>query len=160
MYIVFKNIYCYLGTTNQFSTFFHLVSMVTEEKTQIFYENLCFLPKVGLSRSNYYRSEIMNYIISSLLILFINMGYDHLLLTRKRSIKGVVFIFVINELIMLFGGFLSDIFLKETVFYKYAIFILLCTLIIYIYFVFEESISIKIFTMFTVWLFSNIPYLN
>jgi len=99
----------------------------------------------------------MNYILSSSLITLINIVYYHLLLTRKRSIKYSVFTYIINYSMVLFGTYLCDTFLKGTIFYKYIIFILVCTtFIIYIFLVFEESISKKIFTMFTVWLFSII----
>ncbi|MBV7275092.1 sensor histidine kinase [Clostridium sp. PL3] len=99
----------------------------------------------------------MNYILSTSLITLINTVDFHLLLTRKRSIKYCTIIFVINYFIVLFGTYLCDIFLKGTIFYKYIVFILVCTtFIIYVLLIFEESISKKIFTMFTVWLFSII----
>ncbi len=96
----------------------------------------------------------MNFLIDSSVLLFVNLGYIHLLLTRRRNIRDTLVIFIINTVITLFGAILSDIFLKETIFYDYAIFILLCTLFIYIHLVFQESISVKIFTAVTVWLFS------
>lgn len=96
----------------------------------------------------------MNFLIDSSVILFVNLGYIHLLLTRKRNIRDTSVIFIINTVITLFGAILSDIFLKETIFYDYAIFILLCTFFVYIHLAFEESTSVKIFTAVTVWLFS------
>lgn len=99
----------------------------------------------------------MNYIISTILVHIINIGYLHLLLTRKRSVKYSVITYATNGLMVLLGTHLCDIFLKETIFYKYIIFILACiNFIIYVFLIFEESISKKIFTMFTVWLFSII----
>lgn len=101
------------------------------------------------------RKDTMKYILSSSLITLINTVNFHLLLTRIRSIKYCTIIYVINCLIVLIGTYLCDIFLKGTIFYKYVIFILVCTtFIIYVFLVFEESLSKKIFTMFTLWLFS------
>lgn len=98
----------------------------------------------------------MNAIIGGSLILFINIGYTHLLLTRKKSIKYALFIFIINYLMVLFGTILCYIFLKDNFFYKYIISILAFSFIIYISLIFEESISKKIFTMFTIWVFSSV----
>lgn len=98
----------------------------------------------------------MNFIISSSVILFINFIYIHLLLTRKRSIKYTSFAFIINYVIVVLACGLDYIFFRDTVYYKYIIYILNSTFIVYISLVFEESISKKIFTMFTIWLFSNI----
>jgi two-component system, LytTR family, sensor histidine kinase AgrC len=98
----------------------------------------------------------MNFIISSSLILFINFGYFHLLLTRKRSIKYTLLIFIINYLIAVLVCVLDYVFFRGTNYYKYILYILASTFIVYIALVFEESLSKKIFTMFTVWLFSNI----
>jgi len=98
----------------------------------------------------------MIFIIASIISLFINVGYTHLLLTRKRNIKYTSILFTINCSILLFGYILSYAFLKDTIFYKFMPYVLGFTFIIYIYLVFQESISKKIFTMFTIWLFSSI----
>lgn len=66
----------------------------------------------------------MNYIISTSLITLINTVDFHLLLTRKRSVKYCTITYIINYFIMLFGTYLCDIFLKETIFYNYNCFIL------------------------------------
>lgn len=104
----------------------------------------------------------MNFLISSSLILFINFAYIHLLLTRKRSIKYTLIMFLINYIIVIMGCILSYVFLryivdlKNIIYFKYIIYIIACSFIIYISLVFEESISKKIFTMLTIWLFSNV----
>lgn len=98
----------------------------------------------------------MNFIISSSAILFINFIYIHLLLTRKRSIKYASSAFIISYVIVVLACVLDYIFLRGTFYYKYILYILASAFIVYISLVFEESISKKIFTMFTIWLFSNI----
>lgn len=98
----------------------------------------------------------MNFLLNSSILLIINITYMNLLLSRRKSVKYSSAILAINILIMALGAVISDILLIDTVFYKYVIFLLLCTLIIYVYLVFDEPISIKIFTCITVWLFSVI----
>ena len=100
---------------------------------------------------------MINFIISTSLILFINLVYIHLLLTQKRSIKYILFIFIINySVVILVGYFLLKYFQKDIVYYKYLLYILSSSLIIYISLVYEESLSKKIFTFVTMWLFSNV----
>lgn len=89
-------------------------------------------------------------------ILFIDFAYIHLLLTRKRSIGYATFIFMINYLIIILGCYILPTFFEDSFFYRYSSTFLGCTMIISIYLIFEESILKKIFTMFTVWLFSHI----
>lgn len=89
-------------------------------------------------------------------ILFIDYAYIHLLLTRKRSIRHSIFIFIINYLIIILGCYILLTFFEDSFFYKYTSTILGSTMIISIYLIFEESILKKIFTMFTVWVFSHI----
>lgn len=103
-----------------------------------------------------HRGGTMNSIILSNFSLFANVVFMHLLLTRKRSIKYTSFIFVINLLVMILGYKFSYVFSKYTIYYKYLSNLLGITFFIYIYLIFEESVSKKIFTMFTIWLFSNI----
>jgi signal transduction histidine kinase len=98
----------------------------------------------------------VNYLINASLILFINIGYTHLLLTRKMRTKYTIGVFAINFLMVLSGCVLSYIFLKDSIFYKYILYGLTFSFIIYIALVFEESLSKKLFTMFTIWVFSNI----
>ncbi len=98
----------------------------------------------------------MNFIVTAGSILFINIAYIHVLLTRKRNIKYTLSVLAINILVSLIGSLLFYIFLKNTVIFDYITSILGFTFIVYIHLVFKESISEKIFTMFTIWLFSNV----
>jgi hypothetical protein len=103
-----------------------------------------------------HRRESMNFIVTAGSILFINIAYIHVLLTRKRNIKYTLFVLAINILVSLIGSLLFYIFLKNTVIFDYITSILGFTFIVYIHLVFKESISEKIFTMFTIWLFSTV----
>lgn len=65
--------------------------------------------------------------------------------------------FLTNYLIVLLVCLLSYVFFRNNiVYYKYTVYIAAFSFVIYIYLVFEESISKKLFTMLTVWLFSNV----
>ncbi|SHH72894.1 sensor histidine kinase [Clostridium grantii] len=101
----------------------------------------------------------MYILINFELTICINLLYNHLFLTRKKSMKYSLVIFIINQLIVLLGILFSTIFFKDTVLYNYALFILGFSFIIYISFVFEESFSKKIFNMFTIWVLSNILFI-
>jgi two-component system, LytTR family, sensor histidine kinase AgrC len=82
--------------------------------------------------------------------------FANLLLTRKRNIKYTSLLFIINYLIFIFAYYISYTFLKDTNFYQYIPTILGFTFAIFIIIAYKESISIKIFTMFTIRLFSVI----
>lgn len=98
----------------------------------------------------------MDIIIPLSLIIFINIAYAEMLLTRKRTISYTLAIFIVNYLIIISGYIIFSVFLKNSIFYKYIAVILGLTLIIYIYLIFKEKLSKKIFTMFTIWVFSHI----
>lgn len=89
-------------------------------------------------------------------ILFIDFAFFHLLLTRKRSIRYTTLIYIINYLIIIIGYYILSTFFEDSIFYRYSSTFLGVTAIIAIYLIFEESILKKIFTMFTVWVFSHI----
>ena len=74
----------------------------------------------------------MNFAISISFILFIDFAYIHLLLTRKRSIKYTLFILLINYLIALLANFLTHVFLKDTIYAKYVLYIIAFSFITYI----------------------------
>lgn len=98
----------------------------------------------------------MSIMIPLSLIIFIDIAYAEMLLTRKRSIQYTLAIFIVNYLIIIFGYIIFSVFLKNSIFYKYIAVFLGLTLIIYIYLIFKENLSKKIFTMFTIWVFSHI----
>jgi two-component system, LytTR family, sensor histidine kinase AgrC len=98
----------------------------------------------------------MNFAISISFILFIDFVYIHLLLTRKRSLRYTLFILLINYLIALLANFLTYIFLKDTIYAKYVLYIIAFSFIAYISLCYEENISKKLFTQYTAYLLSNV----
>lgn len=98
----------------------------------------------------------MNLILIHFFTICLNIGYTHLLLTKKTNIKHTFFILLVNYLISLFIYTFSYTFLRDTIFHQGLLYISGFCFIIYIFLVFEESNSKKIFTMITIWLFSNL----
>ncbi len=98
----------------------------------------------------------MNIIISYIFTIFLDIALGDLLLTRKRNYKYNFCLFIINFAIFLFGYIISNLFLKNTDFYQYVPNVLGFTFCIYFILAYKESIPKKIFTMFTIRLFSVI----
>lgn len=98
----------------------------------------------------------MNVIIGYSFTIFIDIAFAHLLLTRKRNVKYTSFLFIINFVIFLFGYVIYKFFIEGTKFSQYMPTILGFIFAIYFILAFKESISKKIFTMFSIRLFSTI----
>lgn len=98
----------------------------------------------------------MDVLISYTFTILINISFGNVLLTRKGNVKYTSFVFVINYILFLFGYGIYKAFLIHTSFSQFIPTILGYIFAIYFILVFKESISKKIFTMFTVRLFSLI----
>ena len=95
-------------------------------------------------------------IIYTFLISLVNTLSAHTLLTRKRSNTYCVAAFILNTFIVYCAAYLVDKYIGNPVAVKYALAFIAFLYIGYIYLVFSESITKKIFTMFSVWIFSLI----
>jgi len=94
-------------------------------------------------------------LLSTFILFGICVLIDHTLLTRKKPRLHCLFIFLFTITLTLAIGSLAkqsiqDLFLLKYIYYL----IVFLTSFAYIYLVFKESISKKIFTLFSVWLFS------
>lgn len=80
----------------------------------------------------------------------------HSLLTRKKTIKFCIVAFILNTLFVFFNGiyFLEHTHNEET--FKVIMYFLTFSYLVYLNLVFEESLSKKIFTLFSIWMFSTI----
>jgi two-component system sensor histidine kinase AgrC len=94
-------------------------------------------------------------ILSSVLVCAINTLTIHTLLKRKRTIFYCSNAFILTTLFVTFIAVLIQKFITDPVILRYISFIAFFY-IIYIHLVFHESILKKIFTMFTIWMFSSI----
>lgn len=98
----------------------------------------------------------MNVLISYTITILIDIAFGNILLTRKRGAKWTSFLFIINYLIFLFGYGIYKAFLIDTNFSQFAPTILGFIFAFYFILAFKESLSKKVFTMFTIRLFSVI----
>lgn len=90
------------------------------------------------------------------LISTLNIIATHALLTRKRSVKYCISAYILNTVVLCIAVIFTKRYITDPVISKYIMYFLASLFIIYIYLVFEESISKKIFAMFSIWLFSTV----
>lgn len=98
----------------------------------------------------------MGVIISYTFTILIDITFGNLLLTRKRSVKDTSLLFIINYMLFLLGYGIYKTFLIDTSLSLYVPTILGFIFAVYFILAFKESLSKKIFTMFTIRLFSII----
>jgi len=99
-------------------------------------------------------------IVSQIIYLFfigvLNILTTHTLLTRKKSKIFCIVAFLVTSIFII----VTDIFARETISnpitIEYILYSIAFIYIAYIHLVFEESISKKIFAMFSIWMFSTI----
>lgn len=94
-------------------------------------------------------------IIYSTIVCLLNMLTIHALLSRKKTILFCIFAFVINTLIILISVSLANGFIHNQSILKYITFLIAFMYIVYIHLIFKESLSKKIFAMFSIWMFST-----
>jgi hypothetical protein len=97
-------------------------------------------------------------ILYSLIISILNTLGVHTLLTRKKPFWYCISVFILNTLLIYFLVFIIKENLGGTALEKYALTFTAFMHIVYIYLVFEESIPKKLFTMFSIWIFSLITF--
>jgi len=95
-------------------------------------------------------------ILFSLLISILNIIATHALLTRKRSMKYCIVAYLFNTVGFYIAVLFTKRYITDPVISKYILYFLAFLFILYIFLVFEESLSKKIFAMFSIWLFSTI----
>lgn len=95
-------------------------------------------------------------IISSILNSILSVLIDHTLLTRKKSKTYCFIIFILTTLLTLIIGLLARKYIHNFMLLKYVYYFAASISILYLYLIFKESLSKKIFTMFSSWMFSII----
>lgn len=96
--------------------------------------------------------------IGNLGALVLTVLYLHLLLSRVKSIKYCISILVILNIAINFCVHTSYELLGDTALFKFAYYFFAFLNVIYIQLVFKESFSKKIFTFFSIWIFTNISF--
>ncbi len=99
-------------------------------------------------------------IFSSALYLFFiavfNTLTTHILLSRKKSIIFCINAFIITTICAYITNILAEKYIHNSVLLEYVLYLISCLYLVYICIVFNESISKKIFAMFSIWMFSTI----
>ncbi len=97
-------------------------------------------------------------ILISLLIAFLNTLLNHTMLTRRKSVRYCAAAFTLNSVVV----YVALFFIKQAVtdidLFKYIFCWMMFLYIAYIHNVFKESLSKKLFVMFSTWVISAIIY--
>lgn len=96
--------------------------------------------------------------IGNLGALVLTVLYLHLLLSRVKSIKYCIITLVILNTVINFCVHTSFNLLGDTALFKFTYYFFAFLNVIYIHLVFKESFSKKIFTFFSIWIFTNISF--
>lgn len=94
----------------------------------------------------------------SLIISILNTLGVHTLLTRRKPIWYCISVFILNTVLIYFSVFIIKENIGGRVLEKYALTFTAFMNIIYICLVFHESFPKKLFTMFSIWIFSLITF--
>ena len=78
------------------------------------------------------------------------------MLTRKRSISYCILAFIINSIIITVCSIIFRELITNPIIYKYVFYLTAFLYIGYIYLVFSDSFATKMFSMFSIWVFSTI----
>lgn len=99
----------------------------------------------------------MNLIIA-MLIALLNTLLNHTMLTRKKSVIFCLVAFLINSVIVIVAIFGIKQLITNIAIFKYIFCFIMFLYIAYIHLVFEETLSKKLFVMFSTWVISAIIY--
>ena len=93
---------------------------------------------------------------ATIIIPMLNILKNHTMLTRRRSIPYCVIAFFLNSLFLtIVSRYLKNI-ITDPIIFKYVFYFLASSYIVYISIVFSEPFSVKLFSMFNVWVYSTI----
>lgn len=97
-------------------------------------------------------------LIIAILIALLNTLVNHTMLTRKKSVLFCIVAFLINSVIEVVAIFGVKLLITNIDIAKYIFCFIMFLYIAYIHLVFEETISKKLFVMFSTWVISAIIY--
>jgi len=97
-------------------------------------------------------------LIVSMLIALLNTLLNHTMLTRKKSIAYCVGAFLLNTVIVTVALLGVERLITDIAIMKYIFCFVMFIYIAYIHLVFEETLSKKLFVMFSTWVISAIVY--
>jgi len=90
------------------------------------------------------------------IIAILNVFTTHTLLTRKKSIKFCLNAFILITVFIYITNICAKEYIHDSTIFEYVLYFNSFLYISYINLVFEESITKKVFAMFSIWMFSTI----
>ncbi|MBV7272779.1 GGDEF domain-containing protein [Clostridium sp. PL3] len=99
---------------------------------------------------------MFTYRISSFFTILFFVLTAHSLLTRKKTIRFCIVAFILNTLFIFLNGIYLTGYTDNEGIVKVILYFISFFYIVYLNLVFEESLSKKVFTFFSIWLFSTI----
>jgi len=99
------------------------------------------------------------YSIYSFLKILIFILTGHSLLTRKKNVTFCIFAFTLNTLFVFLIGIYAPKYVHNEEIFKFIMYCAAFSYLLYFNLVFKESLSKKIFTLFSIWMFSTITLL-
>lgn len=100
----------------------------------------------------------MKIVLLNFVVCVLNILANHILLTRKKPVWFCVAAFILNTLFIFSINYLVSGYIKSPMVLEYVYTLSFFSYIAYIYFVFSESLSKKIFTLFSISIFSFISF--
>jgi|GEM_PF-1414735 len=97
-------------------------------------------------------------LMMALVIALLNTLLNHTMLTRKKSITYCMIVFILNSVIVIAALYVTAQFISDMGILKYIFCIIMFFYIAYIHLVFQETLSKKLFVMFSTWVISAIIY--
>ena len=97
-------------------------------------------------------------LIMAMLIAVLNTLLNHTMLTRKKTVAFCLAAFLINSFVVIAAIIFCKLLISDMTIWKYIFCFIMFFYIAYIHLVFEETLSKKLFVMFSTWVISAIIY--
>ena len=97
-------------------------------------------------------------LLVAMIIALLNTLLNHIMLTRKKSFIFCLVAFLINSVVVMVAVFCINKLITDIAILKYYFCFIMFLYIAYIHLVFKETLSKKLFVMFSTWVISAIIY--
>ena len=98
-------------------------------------------------------------LLFAIIIALLNTFVNHTMLTRRKSVVFCIVTFIINSVIVTGALIVFRNLINDDTIFKYAFYMVMFLYIGYIYLIFKESFSKKLFVMFSTWVISAMIFI-
>lgn len=98
-------------------------------------------------------------LLFAIIIALLNTFMNHTMLTRRKSVVFCIVTFIINSVIVAGALIVFRNLINDDNIFKYAFYMVMFLYIGYIYLIFKESFSKKLFVMFSTWVISAMIFI-